>query len=224
MKPIFPNETERRGARARLRDLIRQISLEFGSFTLASGGHSHFYLDLRRTTTHPEGAYLVATLMLDRLQENWPDAAGGPSLGADPITGALAALSHLHGRPLRTFIVRSTAKDHGLSRTIEGNLSPGDRAVLFDDVVTQGGSLIRAARVVHEFGAHADVALTILDRLEGGAEALAREGIELRPLFTLTDILKPEEIEAPPRNPGRRGRSSSTRTADVNPGPGSDPA
>jgi len=224
MKPIFPNETERRGARARLRDLIREISLEFGSFTLASGSHSHFYLDLRRTTTHPEGAYLVGTLLLDRLQENWPDAAGGPTLGADPITGALAVLSHLHGRPLRTFIIRSTTKDHGLARSVEGNLSPGDRAVLFDDVVTQGGSLIRAARVVREFGAHADLALTILDRLEGGGEALAREGIELRPLFTLADILKPEEIEAPPRNPARHGRGMSVHASEANPSPGSDPA
>jgi len=199
MKTIFPNETERRGARARLRDLIRQVSLEFGSFTLASGGHSHFYLDLRRTTTHPEGAYLVGTLLLDRLQEYWPDAAGGPSLGADPITGALAALSHVHGDPLRTFIVRGSTKEHGLvGRAVEGNLRAGDRVVLLDDVVTQGGSLIRAARVVRELGAQADRALAILDRLEGGSERLAREGIELQALFALTDILKPEEIAGPP--------------------------
>ncbi|MFH1145065.1 MAG: orotate phosphoribosyltransferase [Candidatus Eisenbacteria bacterium] len=211
MKPIFPNETERRGARARLRDLIRQFSLEFGSFTLASGAQSHFYLDLRRTTTHPEGSYLVGTLLLDRLQENWPDAAGGPSLGADPITGALAALSHLHGEPLKTFIVRSTFKEHGLGRAIEGNLNPGDRVVLFDDVVTQGGSLIRAARVVREFGARAGHALTILDRLQGGAERLAREGLDLQALFTLTDILKPDEIAAPPgfSQEGRRSGAAA---------------
>ncbi len=197
MKPIFPNETERRGARARLREVIRQVSLEFGSFTLASGGHSHFYLDLRRTTTHPEGAYLVGTLLLDRLQEYWPDAAGGPTLGADPITGALAALSHIHGDPLRTFIVRGAGKDHGLGRMVEGNLGADDRVVLLDDVVTQGGSLIRAARVVRELGAHADRAVAILDRLQGGAENLAREGISLEALFTLNDILKPEEIAGP---------------------------
>ncbi|MBM3318881.1 MAG: orotate phosphoribosyltransferase, partial [Candidatus Eisenbacteria bacterium] len=103
MKPFFPNETERRGARARLRELVRENSVRFGRFQLASGGESHYYLDLRRTTTHPEGAYLTSLLLLDRLRDAWPDAAGGPSLGADPIAGALAALSHLHGEPLRTF-------------------------------------------------------------------------------------------------------------------------
>ncbi|MCK4413935.1 MAG: orotate phosphoribosyltransferase [Candidatus Eisenbacteria sp.] len=198
MKPFFPNETERRGARARLRELIREHSLEFGSFALASGRESHFYLDLRRTTTHPEGAYLVATLLLDRLQQHWPDAAGGPTLGADPIAGALAALSHLHGTPLRTFIVRSSVKDHGTGRIVEGHLRAGDRVVLFDDVITQGGSLIRAARLVREAGAQADRAVVILDRQSGAAEHMAREGVDLEALFTLGEILTPQEIAAPP--------------------------
>ncbi len=201
MKPFFASETERKGARARLRELIREHSLEFGSFRLASGGHSHFYIDLRKTTTHPEGAYLVSTLILDRLQASWPDAAGGPSLGADPLVGALAALSHLYGHPLRTFIVRSTSKEHGLGRLVEGHLHAGDRVVLLDDVVTRGGSLIRAARVVREQGAQAVRALTVLDRQNGGPELLAREGVQLESLFVLGDILTPEEIAGPLAEP-----------------------
>lgn len=197
MKPLFPNETERRGARARLREVIREHSLEFGDFALASGGRSHFYLDLRKTTTDPEGAYLVATLLLDRLDASRPDAVGGPSLGADPMVGALAALSHVHGRPLRTFIVRASAKDHGLERMIEGHLREGDRVVLLDDVATQGGALVRAARVVREHGAQALRALTILDRQSGGVERLAREGVQLDSLFVIGDILTPEEIAGP---------------------------
>jgi orotate phosphoribosyltransferase len=204
MKPLFPNETERKGARARLRELIREHSLEFGDFLLASGGRSHYYLDLRKTTTHPEGAYLIATLLLDRLQPAWPDAAGGPSLGADPMVGALAALSHVHGRPLRTFIVRSSAKDHGLGRMIEGHLREGDTVVLLDDVVTQGGSLVRAARVVREQGATALRALAILDRQSGGVERLAREGVHLEALFLIGDILTPEEIAGPAPHPEAR--------------------
>jgi orotate phosphoribosyltransferase len=202
MRPLFPNETERKGARARLRELIREHSLEFGDFLLASGGRSHYYLDLRKTTTHPEGAYLVATLMLDRLQPSWPDAVGGPSLGADPMVGALAALSHVNGRPLRTFIVRSSAKDHGLGRMVEGHLREGDRVVLLDDVVTQGGSLVRAARVVREQGAQALLAFAILDRQSGGAERLAREGVQLDSLFVIGDILTSEEIDGPPPRAG----------------------
>lgn len=204
MKALFPNETERRGARARLRELVRENSVRFGHFKLASGGESHYYLDLRRTTTHPEGAYLTSLLLLDRMRSQWPDAAGGPSLGADPIAGALAALSHLQGEPLRTFIVRPVVKDHGTGRAVEGNLRPGDRVVLLDDVITQGGSLIRAARIIREEGAEVLRALTVLDRLNGGTDRLAREGIAHESLFLLTDILTAEEIAGPNAPPAER--------------------
>jgi orotate phosphoribosyltransferase len=197
MKPIFQTDTERRGARARLRDLIREHSLTFGTFTLASGETSHFYLDLRRTTTHPEGAHLVATLLLDRFAEDWPDCAGGPSMGADPIVGALAALSHEHGRPLPGFMVRSSVKDHGTQRRIEGHLAAGNRVVLLDDVMTRGGSLIRAAEAVREQGAKVSKVFTILDRMAGGGEALAREGLAHESLFQLNEVLKPEELHGP---------------------------
>lgn len=198
MKPFFDSETERRGARARLRELVREQSLQFGSFTLASGGQSHYYLDLRKTVTHPEGAYLVNTLLLDRLQADRPDSAGGPTLGADPIAGALAALSHLHGTPLRTFIVRAAPKGHGTGRNVEGNLQSGDRVVLIDDVITRGRSLIRAAKIVADHGARVIKVLTVLDRQNGGAEALAREGLELESLLLLPDILTREELAGPP--------------------------
>jgi orotate phosphoribosyltransferase len=204
MKPLFETDTERRGARARLRDLIREHSLFFGRFQLASGAASHFYLDLRRTTTHPEGAYLVAQLLLDRFRDDWPDGVGGPSLGADPIVGALAALSHLHGRPLPAFIVRSSVKDHGTQRQIEGHLVPRRRVALLDDVMTRGGSLIRAAQAVRAHGATVSRVYTILDRLSGGAEALAREGLEHDSVFVLTEILKPEELASPASESGNR--------------------
>ncbi len=197
MKPLFDTETERKGARARLRELIREHSLQFGDFTLASGAKSHFYLDLRRTTTHPEGAYLVATLLMDLLREEWPDGAGGPSLGADPMAGALAALSHLHGASLPTFIVRASVKDHGTQRPIEGHLRPGSQVVLLDDVITRGGSLVRAAEVVRTAGAQISRVVTILDRCAGGGENLAKAGLALRSLFTLDDIVSPKEQAGP---------------------------
>jgi len=205
MKPYFASETERKGARARLRELIRECSLEFGAFTLASGGQSHFYLDLRRTVTHPEGAYLVSTLLLDRLQGDRPDAVGGPSLGADPIAGAAAALSHLHGEPLRAFMVRSAVKNYGLSREIEGSLQAGDRVVVIDDVITRGRSLIRAAKLVRDFGCDVIRVLTLLDRQDGGPEALAREGFTHDTLFVLSDILTRDELEGPPAAPDPTG-------------------
>ncbi len=198
MKPLFDTETERKGARARLRELIREHSLSFGEFTLASGATSHFYLDLRRTTTHPEGAHLVAILIMDLLKDQWPDGAGGPSLGADPMAGALAALSHLYGMPLPTFIVRAAVKGHGTQRQIEGHLTPGTRVVLLDDVVTRGGSLVRAAEVVREAGAEILRVVTILDREAGGTETLARAGLSLDSLFRLDDIVTPREQAEPP--------------------------
>ena len=197
MKPFFLSESERLGARARLRGVIREHSLRFGSFKLASGDTSHFYLDLRRTTTHPEGAHLVATLVLDRLLTDWPDAAGGPTLGADPIAGAMAAMSHVHGKPLATFIVRSNMKDHGTQRPVEGHLQEGYRVVLLDDVITRGGSLIRAAEIARGLGANVSKVITILDRRAGGTEALARSGLDLDTLFLLADIMTAEEITPP---------------------------
>ncbi len=197
MKRFFDSDTERRGARARLRDLIRQHSLRFGQFRLASGGMSHFYLDLRRTTTHPEGAYLTAYLILDRLGKDWPDAIGGPTLGADPIVGALAALSHLHGAPLPAFIVRSTAKSHGTRQDIEGHLPEGGRVLLVDDVMTQGGSLVRAAEAVRARGCEVARAIVILDRGAGGRSRLEEMGITCESIFALEDVLKPEEMVPP---------------------------
>jgi orotate phosphoribosyltransferase len=197
MRPLFATAADREQARKRLLTLIREQSLSFGSFRLASGASSHFYLDLRRTTTHPEGAHLVATLLLDRLTAAWPDGAGGPTLGADPIVGALAALSHHHGRPLPTFIVRRAVKDHGLQRPIEGHLQEGNRVVLLDDVITRGGSLIEAARVVRGQGAEISHVLTVLDREAGGREALQREGLAHETLLVLSDLLTAEELAGP---------------------------
>ena len=193
MKPFFASASERAGARARLRDLIREHSLKFGTFELASGGTSSFYLDLRRTTTHPEGAYLVSCLIMDKLVDCWPDAAGGPTLGADPMAGSLAALSHLHGNPLPTFIVRSGAKNHGTQQQVEGHLNRGDQIVLLDDVITRGGSLLRAIDSVHEIGGKVTKVMTILDRQAGGAEALAEKGLKLESLFLLHDIVTAKE-------------------------------
>lgn len=193
MKPFFASASERAGARARLRDLIREHSLKFGQFTLASGGTSNFYLDLRRTTTHPEGSYLVSSLILDQLQNDWPDAAGGPTLGADPMAGALAVLSHLHGNPLPTFIVRSNTKNHGTQQLVEGHLYEGNRVALLDDVITRGGSLLRAIDHVSDLGAKVIRVMTILDRQAGGGDALAAKGLKLEAIFKLSDIVSEAE-------------------------------
>jgi len=176
-------------ARERLRRLIRAESVKFGDFVLSSGARSSVYVDLRLTTTSPEGAFLAARLLLDRMADLEVDAVGGPTLGADPIVGAMAALGFLRGTPYPTFIVRKASKDHGARQLIEGHLQPGWRVVVLDDTVTRGGSILHGIRAAREAGAEVVCALTIVDREEGGSEALAAEGVPLGALFTLEDIV-----------------------------------
>lgn len=174
--------------RDRLATLLREHSLMFGDFTLRSGRKSKFYFDSKKTTLRAEGAYLAAAQVLATLAEHdvRADAIGGMTLGADPIVCPVAALSHLAGAPLRAFIVRKEAKEHGTARQIEGDLEPGSRVVVVDDVVTTAGSTLRAIEAVEAAG-HEIVAVTCLvDREEGGTEKLARW--PFFPLFTRSEI------------------------------------
>jgi orotate phosphoribosyltransferase len=162
--------------RERLRALLRQHSLMFGAFTLASGKTSSFYFDSKRTTLLPEGALLTARQVLQTLRENRidADAIGGMSLGADPIVCPVAALSQLEGCPLRAFIVRREPKGHGTARQLEGSLDPGSRVVIVDDVVTTGRSTLRAIEAAEREGHRVVAVVCLVDREEGGRQALAR--------------------------------------------------
>jgi orotate phosphoribosyltransferase len=165
-----------RSDRNRLKELLRAHSLMFGEFTLVSGKKSNYYFDSKKTTLLAEGAYLVAAEFLKMLRDNeiQADAIGGMTLGADPIVCPVAALSHIEGPPLRAFIVRKEAKDHGTGRKIEGDLEPRSRVVIVDDVVTSGGSTLRAIEAAEEAGHEVVAVLCLVDREEGGTEKLTR--------------------------------------------------
>ncbi|MFQ5701088.1 MAG: orotate phosphoribosyltransferase, partial [Acidobacteriota bacterium] len=160
--------------RTRLLALLSERALTLGDFTLASGRRSRYYLDARLVTLHAEGAYLVARAILDRLAHERveADAIGGLTMGADPIAGAVAAVSHLVGKDLQAFIVRKTAKEHGTRRRIEGDLERGDRVVVVDDVVTTAGSTLRAIRAVEQVGCRVVAVVCLVDRQEGARERL----------------------------------------------------
>lgn len=183
--------------RARLKQLLREHSLMFGDFTLVSGRKSKFYFDSKKTTLLPEGAYLVAAEVLDMLKshEIEADAIGGMTLGADPVVCPVAALSHLAGRPLRAFIVRKEAKGHGTGNQIEGNLAPGSRVVIVDDVVTTGGSTLRAIEAAEDAGLHVVAVLCIVDREEGGGEKLS--SWPFLPMFNRMDIFEQSDTVEP---------------------------
>ena len=174
--------------RVRLRKLLKEHSLMFGDFMLASGKKSRFYFDSKKTTLRPEGAHLVASEMLRLLSEKGieADAIGGLTLGADPIVCPVAALSHGTATPLRAFIVRKEAKEHGTTRQIEGDLEPHCKVVVVDDVVTTGGSTLKAIEAAEQAGHEVVAVLCIVDREQGGAAAL--EHWPFFPLFTRSEI------------------------------------
>ena len=172
-----------------LRALIREKALRFGDFVLASGKKASYYLDGKQVTLDPEGARLVAEGVLDLLaQTGMPDAVGGMSIGADPITAAVVTLSAVRGTPVAGFMVRKQPKGHGTNQYIEGPVKPGQRVVIVEDVVTTGGSSLAAAERAEQFGLVVDRIVAIVDRMEGGAEAFSRRGYAFSSLLTIRDF------------------------------------
>jgi len=180
-------------ARARLRDIIHRRSFGYGEVKLASGRVSDFYFNLKPTMLDAEGAALLAQLTLDALAGERVDAIGGLELGAVPIAGAVAQLSHMSGAPIQAFFVRKKPKEHGARLSIEG-LMPGEtlagkRVVIVEDVTTTGGSAMKAVETMREAGAEIAFVLSLVDREEGATEAFAAQGLEFRAIFRSSEFL-----------------------------------
>lgn len=176
--------------RERLIALLKRDSLRTGTFTLASGRMSHYYVDGRKLTLSAEGASVIAAGILDILAER-PDilAVGGLTMGADPIVGGTLAAAGAMGRAgLRGFLVRKEAKGHGTGKLIEGPIEPGDTVAILDDVATTGGSSLQAVSAVEAIGGKVAMVIVVLDRLEGAADAFAAKGLEFRSLVTIRDL------------------------------------
>ena len=177
--------------RDRLAELIRERSFGRRKVVLASGRESDFYFDMKPTMFHPEGASLLAKMILARLSALGIDYVGGLEMGAVPLIASVAALSHDRGKPLPGFFVRKAVKDHGTKKRIEGPASlAGKRVAILEDVTTTGGSAIQAVEVAREAGAEVALVLSIVDRLEGAAETFAKAGVPFASLFTADDFLK----------------------------------
>jgi len=177
----------------RLRDILVRLSYREGTFTLTSGKTSDFYVDCKQTTLSAEGAYLSGKLLFRRVVEAGLDVAGvgGMTLGADPLVTAVAVVSYLEGRPIPAFIVRKEPKGHGTGAWLEGiaNIPQGSGVALVEDVVTTGGTLVRAVRRTEAAGLRVVQTLAIVDREEGGREALEQSGHTLAALYTRSDIV-----------------------------------
>lgn len=175
----------------RLVRLLREKSVKKGSFVLASGRTSDLYVDARVTTLHGEGSAIVARLILEKLGRH-TIGVGGLTLGADPIACAAASWSTvLLGRPVHAFLIRKEAKEHGTGQQIEGlgNLPSGSQVCVVEDTTTTGTSLIRAVEAARAAGLDVVQAITVVDRQEGAAEAIAAIGLTLEALTTREDLL-----------------------------------
>jgi orotate phosphoribosyltransferase len=184
---------EASAARKRLIDIVRERSFSRGGETkLVSGRSTSFYFDMKPSMLHPEGAQLMATLILDALRDSRVDLIGGLEMGAVPLATAVAVASQAQGRPLPAFFVRQQAKQHGARKLVEG-LAPGEtlqgkRVVILEDVTTTGGSSLKAIEAVRAEGAIVDRVIVVVDRLEGAAETFKAAGIPFTAILTTADF------------------------------------
>jgi orotate phosphoribosyltransferase len=157
-------------------------------FTLVSGRQSPYYFDCKAATLDPEGLSLVGCIMFQAIRNLRPDAVGGLTLGADPISLSTSLEAHRQGVSIRPIIVRKEPKKHGTARWIEGLLDGVKRVVAIDDVITTGGSTITAIERMREAGLDIIAAAVMVDREEGGREAIEATGVSVIPLFSRSDF------------------------------------
>ncbi|WP_104022300.1 orotate phosphoribosyltransferase [Gemmatirosa kalamazoonensis] len=171
--------------------MLAERSARRGQFTLSSGRTSSLYIDARLTTMSPDGLALIGPTALAAFDRaGWDvNAVGGLTLGADPVSYAIAYASALADRPLRAFTVRKEAKTHGTGRLIEGPFQAGDRVAVIEDVITTGGSARRAIEAVRGAGGEVVGVLAVVDREEGGREAIEQDGVPVIALVRASDVV-----------------------------------
>ncbi|MCD6389522.1 MAG: orotate phosphoribosyltransferase [Desulfobulbaceae bacterium] len=179
--------------RQRLKEIILAKSYRKGKFKLSSGRESDFYIDGKQTTLSAEGGWLCGKLIFSMIKNHSENilAVGGMTLGADPLVTAASIVSYIEKQPIPAFIVRKESKGHGTEAYIEGqkNMEPGCAVSLLEDVVTTGGTLFKVIERVEAQGFKVVQIITLVDRQEGGAEALKEKGYTLETIFTREELL-----------------------------------
>ncbi|OGX31669.1 MAG: orotate phosphoribosyltransferase [Omnitrophica WOR_2 bacterium RIFCSPHIGHO2_01_FULL_48_9] len=157
---------------------------------LSSGQESDYYIDARRVTLSATGAYFSAKIILQLVKEDKFSAIGGPTLGADPLVGAIGVLSHQAGKPVNTFIIRKAPKPHGKQQQIEGPIIPeGSQVILIDDVATTGKAFVESIEVLKKYHIGVAKAICLVDREQGAQKALAKYKVPLVTIFKATEFL-----------------------------------
>jgi orotate phosphoribosyltransferase len=193
----MPSRFESNLLRAKAFNLIKEKSFSKGSFKLASGRRSNYYLDLKPTMFNPDGANALCEMIFEQLRTLQVDYIGGLALGAVPLISTITMLSARQERPISGFFVRKEVKDHGTRKLVEG-LSKGEslqdkKVVILDDVTTTGGSAMIAVQAALDSGAKVILVLSVVDREEGAEEFYRQMGIPFEALFTARDFLNATE-------------------------------
>jgi orotate phosphoribosyltransferase len=178
--------------RDRLRQMLLDRSMRFGEFVLSSGATSNYYIDVRKTSLHPDGLRLITRMFWDVLKSDRVTAVGGLTLGADPLVAGLMLHAAAEGQTLEGFLVRKTTKDHGLRGQVEGNLAGHKRIAILDDVITSGESALIAAEAAESYKAEVVRVLAVVDREQGAAQVFEQRGYAFSALFSIDELLPAE--------------------------------
>ena len=177
----------------RLIEMILEKSFKLSDrpiFKLASGKLSNYYINCKPTTLDPEGMNLIGNIIFDKIKDENIDVIGGLSFGADPIANAVALISYQKGKPVKSFSVRESIKDHGIIKKIEGDVKKGNRAVIIDDVITTGASTIKAITSVKDAGLDVVKVIALVDREEGGKEEILKHIKDFESIITRTRLME----------------------------------
>ena len=178
--------------------ILKEKSFFTGDFTLASGKKSNYYIDCRLTTLDPEGACLIGAAIRKTVNDKCKemgisiDSIGGLTLGADPIalSASMASYQAEDDKTIKPFVVRKAPKEHGKGKQIEGGFKEGDSVVALDDVITTGGSTLKAIEAIENEGGKVEFVLVLVDRQEGGKEIIEESGYKVFSLFTRDELFK----------------------------------
>jgi len=177
----------------RLIELIIEKAFKYSEepvFKLVSGRMSNYYFNCKAVTLYPEGMYLLGNLFFDLIKDLDIRGIGGLTLGADPVAYAVAYTSYLKNKPVEAFVVRKTPKSHGTMQWLEGNIKSGDRVVIVDDVITTGKSTIEAITRAKEAGLEIVKVIALIDRQEGGREAIETLGHKIESIITRDEVME----------------------------------
>ena len=182
--------------RSELLAILTEKSVRHGTFELSSGGTSDLYVDAKQTTSDPRAALLLASIGWQLVKENAAalsarvDGIGGLTMGADWMALSIAIGAQLDNplNKIKAFSVRKSAKKHGMHKLVEGNFAAGDSVVIVEDVMTTGASTLQAIEAIENCGGHVAFVVALVDRQEGGRQAIEAKGHVVLPIFTRADI------------------------------------